>query len=60
MMRMDTDTFYYLLEKVTPYIAKQNTNFRAAIPAAERLSIALNFLAFGELNFITYSSFITI
>lgn len=40
-IRMDTATFEYLLEKVTPIILKQNTVMREAIPAGERLALTL-------------------
>ncbi|KYN11790.1 Leukotriene A-4 hydrolase [Trachymyrmex cornetzi] len=45
---MDTDTFEFLLEKVTPLIKKQNTHLRESIPPDERLSVTLRHLATGE------------
>lgn len=47
-LRMDEDTFNHLLIKVQPLIEKQNTSFRDAIPPAERLAVALRFLASGR------------
>lgn len=48
-IRMDTATFEELLGKVRPLITKQDTTFRQAIPAGERLAITLRYLATGEL-----------
>ncbi|KYQ54808.1 hypothetical protein ALC60_06315 [Trachymyrmex zeteki] len=42
---MDTDTFEFLLEKVTPLIKKQNTHLRESILPNERLSVTLRHLA---------------
>ncbi|XP_011883714.1 PREDICTED: uncharacterized protein LOC105570872, partial [Vollenhovia emeryi] len=47
-LRMDTEPFQYLLEKVTPLIEKQNTDMRQSIPPSERLSLTLRHLATGE------------
>ncbi|XP_042146016.1 protein ALP1-like [Ixodes scapularis] len=47
-IRMDTGTFEELLRKVRPLIEKQDTSFREAIPAGERLAITLRYLATGE------------
>ncbi|CAN7946872.1 unnamed protein product, partial [Ixodes pacificus] len=47
-IRMDTATFEELLGKVRPLIVKQDTPFRQAIPAGERLAITLRYLATGE------------
>ena len=56
-LRMDHDAFVNLLTMVTPLIEKINTQLRDAIPASERLSSTLRFLATGEsfedLNFGT-------
>ncbi|KAG0416984.1 hypothetical protein HPB47_005979 [Ixodes persulcatus] len=48
-IRMDTGTFEELLRKVTPLIMKQDTSFREAIPAGERLAITLRYLATAQL-----------
>lgn len=48
---MTVDDFEFLLEKVTPLIAKKNTVMRDAIPAAERLALTLRYLATGKLSF---------
>lgn len=45
--RMDNTTFQELLEKVSPLIVKQDTNFRKAIPPEERLMVTLRYLATG-------------
>lgn len=45
---MDTATFEELLEKVTPLIKKEDTHLRESIPAAERLSLTLRYLATGS------------
>ncbi|XP_032678519.1 putative nuclease HARBI1 isoform X2 [Odontomachus brunneus] len=45
---MDTDTFEYLLENITPLIEKKTTHLRECIPPAERLSVTLRHLATGE------------
>ncbi|KAM7295076.1 uncharacterized protein ISCGN_024581 [Ixodes scapularis] len=47
-IRMDTATFEELLGKVRPLIVKQDTPFRQAIPAGERLAITLRYPAIGE------------
>lgn len=47
-IRMDTGTFEELLRKVRPLIMKQDTSFREAIPAGERLAITLRYLATGK------------
>ncbi|XP_064471520.1 uncharacterized protein LOC135385872 [Ornithodoros turicata] len=47
-IRMDTNTFEELLSLVRPHISKQDTNFRPAICAGERLAITLRHLATGE------------
>ena len=45
-IRMDKQDFDELLTKVTPFIQKQDTNMRASITPAERLSLTLRYLAF--------------
>lgn len=47
-LRMDLVTFNQLLELVTPAIEKKNTHLRDAIPANQRLSITLRYLATGN------------
>ena len=44
-LRMPVTTFDWLLDLVTPLIVKEDTNYRAAIPPAERLAVTLRFLA---------------
>ena len=46
-LRMPVTTFDWLLDLVTPLIVKEDTNYRAAIPPAERLAVTLRFLATG-------------
>ncbi|XP_042212587.1 protein ALP1-like [Homarus americanus] len=48
LLRMDDETFVELLEKVKPYIKKEDTILRDAIPASQRLSSTLRFLATGQ------------
>lgn len=47
-LRMDTGSFYALVEKVRPLITKQDTIMRQAITAEERTALCLRFLASGE------------
>lgn len=46
--RMQPDFFFHLLERLTPLIEKQDTTFREAISAGERLAVTLRFFATGE------------
>lgn len=46
-LRMDGESFDNLLELVRPDIEKKDTNMREAIPASQRLSITLRYLASG-------------
>ena len=46
-MRMSPESFKYLLNVVGPAISKQDTKFRKAISASERLSLTLHYLAYG-------------
>nr|XP_054749376.1 uncharacterized protein LOC129254863 [Lytechinus pictus] len=39
--RMTKETFRYLVEELKPHISKKDTNWRRAIPADQRLAIAL-------------------
>ncbi|KYN27983.1 hypothetical protein ALC57_02607 [Trachymyrmex cornetzi] len=45
---MDLQLFNNLLDKVSPYIQKQDTVMRKCIPPIQRLSLTLRFLATGE------------
>lgn len=47
-LRMDHICFEDLLKRIGPLIEKQDTNYRRAIPADERLAITLRFLASGK------------
>lgn len=47
-VRMSFFDFEYLLNKVAPIIAKQDTQLRHAIPPEVRLAITLRFLATGD------------
>ena len=47
-LRMDVDTYTYLLELVTPHIIRENTVMRTAITPHERLTATLRFLATGR------------
>jgi len=46
--RMSSSTFNNLLKMISPSIEKQDTNYRKAIPANERLAITLRYLATGD------------
>lgn len=46
--RMDPRLFNILLDKVSPFIQKQDTVMRQCIPPIQRLSITLRYLATGE------------
>lgn len=62
--RMNGEIYDLLLHLVSPYITKENTNMREAIPATERLAVTLRFLATGrsfeDLKFSTIISPTTI
>ena len=47
-MRMDTESFGEILAAVAPHIERQDTNFRRAIHAEERLAMTIRFLATGN------------
>ncbi|KAM4044853.1 uncharacterized protein ACNLHF_008739 [Anomaloglossus baeobatrachus] len=56
-LRMSESSFSYLLEKVRPYIQRNNTVMRQAVPVDERLGVTLRFLATGRsLTDLQYSS----
>jgi len=46
--RMSAADFEYLLNKISPQIAKIDTNMRNCIPVKERFAVALRFLATGD------------
>jgi hypothetical protein len=46
--RMSLTDFHCLLNKVAPFISKQDTNYRNSIPDSVRLLITLRFLASGD------------
>lgn len=47
-LRMNTETYNYLLELVSPHIEKQNTCMRKALSPHEKLTATLRFLATGR------------
>lgn len=47
-LRMPKNDFDYLLNLVTPLIMKSDTVMRKAIPAGEKLSVTLRYLATGD------------
>jgi hypothetical protein len=47
-MRMNSETFHELLEKVRPYLQGQVTVMRMPISVEEKLAVTLRFLATGE------------
>ena len=47
-LRMDIDTYTFLLELVTPHIKKEDSCMRTAISPHERLTATLRFLATGR------------
>ena len=47
-LRMNVETFTYLLEKVRPQITLRVTNLRKPISAEEQLAVTLRFMATGE------------
>lgn len=46
--RMTPENFDFLLEKVTPFIAKKDTQMRKSISAEIRLAITIRYLATGD------------
>ncbi|KAJ8937644.1 hypothetical protein NQ318_002158 [Aromia moschata] len=46
--RISATDFEYLLNKIGPVIAKNDTNMRDSIPVQERLAVTLRFLATGD------------
>lgn len=49
-LRMDHASFQELLELIKPDIEKEDTYWREAIHAGQRLAVTLRFLATGSLN----------
>lgn len=47
-LRMDSNTFEYILSKVSPFIKRQDTHLRNSISVQDRLMVTLRFLATGE------------
>ena len=47
-VRVSPDLFDNIVRRVGPKIARQDTNFRLAIPVEQRIAIALRFVATGE------------
>lgn len=47
-VRMSVNDFEYLLQKISPIIAKQDTDWRDAISARIRLAVTLRYLATGD------------
>ena len=47
-IRMDEAQFCHLLSLVEPHITRKTTNMRAPIPAGERLTVTLRYLASGR------------
>lgn len=47
-LRMSAENFNRILDLVTPFIQKEDTQLRRAIPASERLALTLRFLATGD------------
>jgi hypothetical protein len=59
-LRMDQEGFETLLELVRPKIEKQDTIMRKAIPASQRLSVTLRYLAFSmDLKYLKFMCAIT-
>ncbi|CAH2003202.1 unnamed protein product [Acanthoscelides obtectus] len=47
-VRMSCSDFEYLLQKISPMIAKNDTDWRDAIPVKVRLAVTLRYLATGD------------
>jgi len=48
-LRMDEESFTFLLNRVSPLIARQDTVMRRAVKPEERLAVTLRYLATGKL-----------
>ena len=46
--RMTPEMFHYVLGRLEPYIQKQDTNWRCALPAGMKLAAALHYYAHGS------------
>lgn len=47
-LKLDADTYGYILDKIRPLITKETTRFRRPISPEEQLAITLSFFATGE------------
>lgn len=47
-LRMEQETFYDILQRITPRIKKKDSNFRKALPPGLKLAATLRFLATGS------------
>lgn len=47
-VRMSNSDFEFLIQKVSPVVAKQDTDWREAIPVKIRLALTLRYLATGD------------
>lgn len=47
-LRMDEETFKFIVSKIAPLISRQKTHLRNPISVEERLMVTLRFLATGE------------
>lgn len=47
-LRMDKETFRFIVLRIAPLISRQNTHLRNPISVEERLMVTLRFLATGE------------
>lgn len=54
-LRMNSESFDMILEMIKDTISKQDTNYRRAIPADQRLCVTLYFLSTGD-SFRTVST----
>lgn len=55
--RMSESDFEFILEIIRPFIQKEDTRLRRAIPADERLAITLRFLSTGQTYFSLATTF---
>ncbi len=47
-LRIDVNTFDFLIDKLTPLLRKEDTIMRKAIPVITKLAVCLRFLATGK------------
>lgn len=52
--RMSVEDFEFLLNKLGPFIQKQDTNMRKTVPIQERLAVTFRILATGD-SFVSLS-----